>query len=217
MRVSLSVAIVAMTNSSNIRPHRKRARTTTTCLFLQLYNDFTKSAFAGAFYYGYILTNIIGGRAADYWGGRYVNGCSIILASLCMIASPAAAGVSSTLFVVIRILQGIAAGLGFPAMTSVIAKWYPRNERSKFAAFILASNQLGTVVSMGISGWLCGSEYLGGWPSVFYLFGSLGLIWGVFWFILIRENPASHPRISDQELKYIIKGCPPITVSLYIY
>ncbi|KAB7495830.1 putative inorganic phosphate cotransporter [Armadillidium nasatum] len=128
-----------------------------------------------------------------------------------MLVSPFAARISPSFFIAIRILLGITSGLGFPAMTSLIAKWYPRNERSKFAAFILSSNQLGTVVSMGISGWLCGSEYLGGWPSVFYLFGSLGLLWGVFWFILITENPASHPRISDQELKYIIKGCPPIT------
>ncbi|KAB7496218.1 putative inorganic phosphate cotransporter [Armadillidium nasatum] len=73
---------------------------------------------------------------------------------------------------------------------------------------VIKATRMGTVVSMALSGWLCSSEYLGGWPSVFYVFGTLGLIWGVLWFILIRESPKLHPRISDKELKYILKGCP---------
>ncbi|KAA0202885.1 hypothetical protein HAZT_HAZT002358 [Hyalella azteca] len=31
---------------------------------------------------------------------------------------------------------------------------------------------------------MCNSSFLGGWPSVFYVFGSLGVVWSVFWFPL---------------------------------
>ncbi|ROT71001.1 putative sialin [Penaeus vannamei] len=45
--------------------------------------------------------------------------------------------------------------------------------------------------------------FLGGWPSVFYLFGGLGILWGVFWFVLIHDRPEAHPRISAAELAHI--------------
>ncbi|MCL4153112.1 UNVERIFIED_CONTAM: hypothetical protein GTU68_012443, partial [Idotea baltica] len=56
--------------------------------------------------------------------------------------------------------------------------------------------QFGTVVTLPVSGWLCATNFLGGWPSVFYIFGGLGLVWGVFWFWLVRNDPQEHPRIS---------------------
>lgn len=37
--------------------------------------------------------------------------------------------------------------------------------------FSVTGAQLGTVFSMPISGILCKSNFLGGWPSVFYVFG----------------------------------------------
>lgn len=59
------------------------------------------------------------------------------------------------------------------------------------------------MLSLPIGGWLCSSTFLGGWPSVFYLFGGLGIVWGVFWFILIHDRPEAHPRISASELAHI--------------
>jgi len=41
---------------------------------------------------------------------------------------------------------------------------------------LFAGAQLGTVFAMPISGYLCGSTFLGGWPSVFYVFGLYGSI-----------------------------------------
>ena len=40
---------------------------------------------------------------------------------------------------------------------------------SKYLFF--SGAQLGTVFAMPISGLLCDSGFLGGWPSVFYIFG----------------------------------------------
>lgn len=46
-------------------------------------------------------------------------------------------------------------------------------------------SQFGTVVSLPISGLLCQSGFLGGWPSVFYVFGVLGVLWFIGWMILV--------------------------------
>ena len=74
--------------------------------------------------------------------------------------------------------------------------------------FLILGPQFGTIISLILSGFLADSEILGGWPSVFYIFGGLGLLLALLWFLLIRDNPTQHPRISKQELDYILKGIP---------
>ena len=63
-------------------------------------------------------------------------------------------------------------------------------------------------MTLMLSGVLCDSDFLGGWPSAFYVFGILGILWSIAWFILIRDNPADNPWISKQELQYIQDGLP---------
>lgn len=47
-----------------------------------------------------------------------------------------------------------------------------------------------------------------GWRVVFYVTGSLGLLWCVFWYMFAFDDPAQHPRISPRELQYIQKHVP---------
>lgn len=42
-----------------------------------------------------------------------------------------------------------------------------------------------------------------GWRVVFYVTGSLGVVWCVFWWLLAFDSPGQHPRISPRELRYI--------------
>ena len=64
-------------------------------------------------------------------------------------------------------------GVTFPAMHAMWGSWAPPLERSKLATFTYAGSHMGTIISSPISGVLCGSDFLGGWPAVFYLFGEL--------------------------------------------
>ena len=43
----------------------------------------------------------------------------------------------------------------------------------------------------------------GGWPSIFYISGVLGLLFCIPVMLLVFDSPADHPRISEEELKYI--------------
>jgi len=38
-----------------------------------------------------------------------------------------------------------------------------------------------------------------GWPSVFYVFGAVGMIWFVFWRLLVTDTPALDKRMSEAE------------------
>ncbi|KAF7395787.1 hypothetical protein HZH68_009837 [Vespula germanica] len=42
-----------------------------------------------------------------------------------------------------------------------------------------------------------------GWQVVFYTTGTIGITWCLFWYFFAFDTPAAHPRISQQELRYI--------------
>ncbi|XP_049947662.1 sialin-like [Schistocerca serialis cubense] len=66
---------------------------------------------------------------------------------------------------------------------------------------VLVCDQLGTVAALVISGALAQSAV--GWPSIFYLFGGLSILWGVILFWLGGNTPSGHKHISRAELTYI--------------
>lgn len=94
-------------------------------------------------------------------------------------------------------------------MHAMLARWIPPLERSKFAAYVYAGSNFGTIVSMPLSGWLCSLDLWGGWPLSFYLFGFLGIIWFLFWLWLVYDTPTSHPRICRQEQAFILASIGP--------
>ncbi|GFX70674.1 vesicular glutamate transporter 2.2 [Trichonephila clavipes] len=97
-------------------------------------------------------------------------------------------------------------GLTFPALTFAISNWAPKFERSRISAIINAGIPIGNILGSPISGFVSNSELFGGWPSTFYLFGGLGCIWFVFWYLLEYETPEQHPTISKEELLCIQKS-----------
>lgn len=42
-----------------------------------------------------------------------------------------------------------------------------------------------------------------GWPSIFYIFGALGISWVLLWVFLGADHPATHRFISKAEKAYI--------------
>lgn len=86
-------------------------------------------------------------------------------------------------------------------MHTLLGRWAPPNERSRIAAISYSGVQVGTVVTMLLSGVL--AEQLG-WESIFHFFGALGCIWYVVWCLFAASTPEEHPRISDAEKRLIL-------------
>jgi len=59
---------------------------------------------------------------------------------------------------------------------------------------------VGTAVTYIVCGYLM--DWLG-WESVFYITGSIGLLWHICWTYLVYDSPRIHPTITEKELKYI--------------
>ncbi|XP_073956767.1 putative inorganic phosphate cotransporter [Choristoneura fumiferana] len=214
MRVNLSVAIVAMINSTAPVPSNESAVDVCPAGIPDNSTNIPKtgdlnwsveqqSIILGSFFYGYVLTQIPGGRIAELFGGKLVYGVGVLLTALFTILSPIAAYTDFKFFIVVRVLEGLGEGVTYPAMHAMLARWIPPMERSKFAAYVYAGSNFGTVISLPISGWLCTLDFAGGWPLCFYLFGGLGVVWFVAWMFLVYDAPQSHPRICPKEIEYI--------------
>ncbi len=89
-------------------------------------------------------------------------------------------------------------------MSSLWAYWAPPSERSRLVGIANAGSQIGNVVAFSLGGYLCVNGFDGGWPSIFYVFGIIGIVWTVLWLALTAKSPADHHFISEKEREYII-------------
>ncbi|XP_063848009.1 sialin-like [Scylla paramamosain] len=161
----------------------------------------------GAYYYGNVLTNILGGRMAERTGSKPVILLGMLLSSLLSLLSPLAASLSTNFFIGVRLCLGFAQGLVMPAVSRCLVVWVPPYKRSKYNTIVFIGSEIGIVLSLSIGGWLCSQTFLGGWPAVFYMFGGAGVVWCVLWGLLIYETPDTHPNIASEEKKYLLAHC----------
>ena len=61
----------------------------------------------GAFFYGYLITQIPGGMAATQFGGKWVFGIGIFITSALTVVTPFAARYSVNLLIAVRVITGL--------------------------------------------------------------------------------------------------------------
>ncbi|XP_044241860.2 solute carrier family 17 member 9 isoform X3 [Ursus arctos] len=130
-----------------------------------------------SFFWGYCLTQVVGGHLGDRIGGEKVIVLSASAWGFITAATPLLAHLSSAHLVFMtfsRILTGLLQGVYFPALTSLLSQKVRESERAFTYSAVGAGSQFGTLVT-GAMGSLLLDWY--GWPSVFYFSGGLTLLW----------------------------------------
>ncbi|XP_067009899.2 sialin isoform X2 [Anabrus simplex] len=156
-----------------------------------------------SYFYGYVATQFVAGWAADKFGGRVVLGPGVLLSGVLSLLCPASVDVHHGVFMANRALQGAFSGVVLPSTHVIIGRWFTVEERSRISGFVLSANAAGNLVALSLSGLLV--EQLG-WPSVFYVFGGICLLFIVPWIYFVYDAPEIHPRISNREKDFIIRG-----------
>ncbi|XP_060229065.1 sodium-dependent phosphate transport protein 1 isoform X5 [Meriones unguiculatus] len=82
-------------------------------------------------------------------------------------------------------------------------KWAPPLERGRLTSMTLSGFVMGPFIVLLVSGFICD---LLGWPMVFYIFGIVGCVLSLSWFILFYDDPKDHPYMSSSEKDYIISS-----------
>ena len=101
----------------------------------------------GAYFIGYFITQIPGGRIAELFGGKWVFLVAVLLNILGSLLSPVCSYAGYEWLVVMRIIQGLGGGVTFPAMNVLISKWAPCSERSTISSIVFGGKMYRLVYS----------------------------------------------------------------------
>ncbi|MGA2233196.1 MAG: MFS transporter [Tepidisphaeraceae bacterium] len=153
-----------------------------------------------AFLFSYGLMYLGGGRLLDWLGTRRGYAIVMVFWSLACASHGIAEGVG--MLAVSRLLLGLGEGGGFPAATKAVTEWFPVTERATAMGIINAGTAVGSVVAGPLIALvvLPHVHWFGitPWRWVFFLTGSLGLAWTLWW-AYEYFPPESHPRLRDGE------------------
>ncbi|GBB86315.1 hypothetical protein RclHR1_12740001 [Rhizophagus clarus] len=164
----------------------------------------TQGLVLSSFFVGYLTTQVLGGALADKFGGKWVLGVAAVGWTTFTLLTPSAAKLGLNYLLLCRILLGIAEGACFPSVHSIIASWAPLEERSRTVAIMTSSNLFGSIIAFPVSTWLGSGPW--GWESIFWVFGTVGVIWSLIWQIYGGSDPSTYPGISQEELDLILKN-----------
>jgi sugar phosphate permease len=154
-----------------------------------------------SFAWGYSLFQVPAGWLADKIGPRRM--LSAIVTWWSAFTALTAAGWSLPSFVAIRFLFGAGEAGAFPSATRAFSRWLATSERGFAQGVTHAGSRLAGALTHAVTAVLMTTW---GWRFPFLLFGSLGLIWAVIWFLWYRDRPEDHSGVSPSELSWIQEG-----------
>ena len=140
------------------------------------------------------------GVLLDRLGVRRVGRISAFLWSVASFA--AAAAPTLTLFFGARFLLGVSESPTFPANAKALGYWFTREERGLATAITDAAAKLSTAIGVPLIGLLL--LYFG-WRWSFAATGFVSLLYFLL-FYLVYRNPRDDPKLSSQELNFILQG-----------
>jgi ACS family glucarate transporter-like MFS transporter len=152
-----------------------------------------------AFTLGYAVLQTPSGKLADKKGARLVLSSIIAIWSLLTALTGAAWNFIS--MVVIRFLFGAGEAGAFPTLSKVVYKWYPVNERGIIQGINFSGSRIGGAVAYPI---VVALIIALGWRGSFFIFGAVGLVFALGWWLYFRNTPEESKFVDEAETRYII-------------
>lgn len=165
------------------------------------YDNATTGLLSSAFFIGYMPLQIPAGWTAGFFGAHKLMLAAVLIPSAITAMIPLAAG-SIPAFIALRILTGVFESAAYPSVHALGAKWCPKEERASFVGATWSGAYIGTALTLPITGALIAQW---GWPSAFYCFAVLGVVWSFCWYTFGASSPELHLSITEEERAYIIE------------
>jgi ACS family glucarate transporter-like MFS transporter len=164
---------------------------------------------ASVFVLGYGLFEIPGGWMGDRFGPRRILTRIVVWWSLFTAATGAVRSYWSLL--ACRFLFGAGEAGFYPNSSCTIARWFPFAERARAQGIVWTASRVGAALALLTVPALQAAI---GWRAVFYVFGVVGSLWAVAWFLWFRDWPQEKAGVSSAELAEIGESAPGRHVSL---
>ena len=154
-----------------------------------------------SFFWAYALLQIPGGWMIDKFGPRRViTGSTFLWGGFQTLAAFATGGLSLLLT---RVALGAAEAPLFPAGAKLNAIWLSARERGRGAVIMDCGGPLGAALGGLLIAHLL--ALFGSWRIVFAIAGVATIILSWLAWAYLRDNPRSHPDISEGELNHILQ------------
>ncbi|XP_035729805.1 putative inorganic phosphate cotransporter [Vespa mandarinia] len=195
LRVGMSVAVVAMSNSTTANPEIEDYGWT----------SLERASILSSFFWGYTIMQIPSGYIITIWSTQKLLCLGMFICGVFSLLTYLAAHYGGFIAVyVCRVGMGLCQACLLPSIHNLLSKWVPPLERARLGTFIYGGAQFGTVISLPFSGLLAASSI--GWPSIFYIFGGLAICWSIIFFYLGSDTPSTNTTISFEEKMYIVSS-----------
>lgn len=89
-----------------------------------------------------------------------------------------------------------------PQLYTLLDAKYEAYNLSRYDPFQIAASLTNLVASE-----LCSSSLK--WPAIFYLFGSIGIIFLCLWTFFVSDHPSTNRWISQREREFLVANCTP--------
>ncbi|XP_064477856.1 sialin-like [Ornithodoros turicata] len=152
-----------------------------------------------AFFYGYMAPQLFSGLAADIATPKHMLSISIVFPGLISFLTPMAVQWHWEAVTTLRALMGLAQGFMTASQYMLASYWAPKIERARILSICFVGSSIGSIVAMPTTGFLIQSDTLGGWPSTFYLFGAVTIIWFLLWSVFAANRPEDHRCVPHEQ------------------
>lgn len=124
--------------------------------------------------------------------------------------------------VLVRFLFGVGEAGAYPNISRAFANWFPFGERGSAQGTVwMAGRFAGGISPLAVlvlvytrpSG---DGEEVRHWRHIFWVFGSLGIVWCIAFWVWFRDRPEDHPSVNAGELAVIHGGTGPARPALEI-
>jgi MFS family permease len=105
----------------------------------------------------------------------------------------------------VRFLFGMGEAGTYPNITRALHNWFPFGERGMAQGTVWMSGRLmGGLTPML---WLLLTTGIGlEWRQLFFVFGAIGVLWCLAFFLFFRNRPDQHPGVNEAEIQLISEG-----------
>lgn len=144
-----------------------------------------KGTVLSAFYWGYAVSQVPGGWAAQRYGGRIMLIVCFLSWSIVSILTPTNAA-NAKMIMFARVCVGISQGFLIPSVHTVLSQWIPPHERARAVSLTTSGMYLGSALAMLV---LPSVSKILGAASLLTVNGGLGMSWLMLWLVLGQEIP----------------------------
>ena len=164
-------------------------------------NDSKQGWILASFFYGYICTQIFGGWWAHKVGGKIVLLCAVFVWTIFDISTVFTEPVYG-LLIASRVGMGLGEGMTMPVLHNLASRWYPEHEITRLVNVQSSGQDLGMILALSLSPVI---GHALSWKWIFITFAIFSAVWQVLFLIFGSKDPESHPLISEEEKRYLVR------------